>query len=191
MSHFFAYLSRLKHINRWNLMRNVTRENVMEHTCECAMIAHSLVTIQNTRYGGNLSAERAVSLALFHEVGEVITGDMATPIKYFNPQIRKAFGEIEKIAERKLCDMLPKDLRPGYEMLILRGNEEPEWIYVKAADRICAYLKCLDELKSGNAEFAKAAESTHASIIEMEIEAVKDFMLEFAPSYSLPLDELN
>ncbi|MGI5898349.1 MAG: 5'-deoxynucleotidase [Christensenellales bacterium] len=191
MRHFFAYLSRLKHISRWNLMRNVRNENVMEHTCECAMIAHSLVTLQNIRHGGSLSAERAVALAIFHEAGEVITGDLATPIKYFNPEIKEAFSNIEQIAERKICDMLPDDIKPEYQSLILFSKNEPEWKFVKAADRICAYIKCIEELKSGNEEFKKAAESTLKSIQAIDIKAVDDFMREFAPSYSLPLDELN
>jgi len=191
MFHFFAYLSRLKHITRWNLMRNVRHENVMEHTCEVAMIAHCLVTIQNTRYGAGLSPDRACSLAVFHETGEVITSDLATAIKYFHPEIKKVFRDIEHIATDKMLNMLPNDMKNTYVKLIDEAENQPEWPYVKAADKICAYLKCVEELKSGNTEFQKAAQSTLKSINELELDSVKDFMRDFAPSYSLALDELN
>jgi 5'-deoxynucleotidase len=191
MHHFFAYLSRLKHINRWNLMRNVRQENVMEHTCEVAMIAHGLTLIQNARYGGALDPQRAAVLALYHEAGEVITGDLVTPVKYYNPQITGAFKQIEALAQEKVCDMLPEDLAGAYRGIILNGETEPEWPYVKAADRICAYLKCVEELKGGNSEFQKAAQSILRSIQALKLEAVGDFMAEFAPSYALALDELN
>lgn len=191
MKHFFAYLSKLKYIQRWNLMRNTCTENVMEHTCETAMIAQCLVTIENVRYGGNLNPDRAASLALYHEAGEVITGDLATPIKYFNPEIKTAFKQIEGIACRRLLAMLPDDLQGAYRPLVLENEQEPEWCFVKAADRICAYLKCVEELKQGNREFEKAAQNILESIKALEMKAVSDFMSEFAPSYKLALDELN
>jgi len=191
MHHFFAYLSRLRHIHRWNLMRNFQRENVLEHTCEVAMIAHALCVLQNTRHGGSLNPDRAASLALYHETGEVITGDLATPIKYFNADISAAFKQIEAMAEQKVCAMLPDDLRPAYEPLIMGAQAQAEWPFVKAADKICAYLKCVQELKCGNAELQKAMESTRAAIEAVDIPAVQAFMREFAPSYALALDELN
>lgn len=191
MHHFFAYLSRLKYINRWNLMRNVRPENVMEHTCEVAMIAHALVVIQNTRYGDKLDPQHAAVLALFHEASEVITGDLVTPVKYYNPQITSAFKQIEAIAQEKVCDMLPEDLHDGYHNVIAKGESDPEWPYVKAADRISAYLKCIQELKNGNLEFQMASESILKSIQQLPMEAVSDFMRDFVPSYALALDELN
>lgn len=191
MFHFFAYLSRLKHISRWNLMRNMQKENVMEHTCEVAMIAHGLALIANVRYDEALDPQRAAVLALYHEASEVITGDLVTPVKYFNAEISGAFKQIEAIAQEKVCDMLPGDLRPVFSGIIIDGEKESEWKYVKAADRICAYLKCVQELKSGNEEFRKAAQSILKSIESLPMPAVLDFMREFAPSYALALDELN
>lgn len=191
MHHFFAYLSRLKYICRWNLMRNVKRENVMEHTCQVAMIAHGLALLENTRHAGTYSPERAATLALFHEAGEVITGDLVTPIKYFNPDIHRSFAEIEKVAVQKIAQMLPDDLQKEYQPVLLSPQDEKEWPLVKAADRLCAYLKCAEELKSGNEEFRKASESILASIEKSPFASVADFMREFAPSYALALDELN
>ena len=191
MKHFFAYISKLKHIQRWNLMRNVRQENVLEHTCETAMIEHALVCLQNARHGGRLNPEHAATLALYHEAGEVITGDLATPIKYFNPEIKTAFKQIEQAACQRLLGMLPEDLKNIYRPLVTQNEDAAEWPYVKAADRICAYLKCVEELKQGNHEFEKAAQNILAAIEALPIEAVSDFMREFAPSYALALDELN
>jgi len=190
-SHFFAYMARMKLITRWGLMRNTRPENDAEHTAQAAMIAHALAALQNTRHKGKLDAGFVASLALYHDAGEVITGDLATPIKYFNPLIKEAFHRIEDVASRKLLDMLPADLHPAYSPLLAPDMTALAWKLVKAADRIAAYAKCVEEIKAGNSEFALAAESILKSIEAIDIPAVRDFMDEFAPSYALSLDELN
>ncbi|MCL2811596.1 MAG: 5'-deoxynucleotidase [Clostridia bacterium] len=190
-SHFFAYMARLKLIKRWGLMRNTQPENNAEHTAQVAMIAHGLAVLQSARYNGNLDAGFVAALALYHDVGEVITGDLATPIKYFNPLIKEAFFRIEDVAARKLLDMLPDDLHPTYGPLLAPDMTTLAWRLVKAADRIAAYAKCVEEIKAGNSEFALAAESILKSIEAIDIPAVRDFMNDFAPSYALSLDELD
>lgn len=192
MSHFFAYLSRMKFIQRWGLMRNTRLENIQEHSLEVAMIAHALALIRNRFFQGNLHPERVMALAVYHEVGEVITGDLATPIKYFNPEIEKAYHKIEQIAKEKLLNMIPEELRGEYQNLLF--VEEPDrenWQLVKAADKICAYLKCVEELKGGNQEFSRAEKAVKAEIDKIGLPEVSYFMTHFAPSYSLTLDELN
>lgn len=194
MHHFFAYMARMKHIKRWGLMRNALPENNQEHTAQAAMIAHALCALQNARYGGKLDAAHVALLALYHDAEEVITGDMATPIKYSNPGIREAIAQIERLAREKLLVMLPDDLRPAYRPLLTDEHDAQEWRIVKAADRICAYLKCVEELKAGNGEFEKARASILSAIEKLARDGmpeVADFMREFAPSFSLSLDELN
>ena len=136
--HFFAYMSRMKHIKRWALMRNTWQEDIAQHSLQVAMIAHALAVLRNERFGGGANPERAMALAVYHEAPEVITGDMATPIKYFNPGIRSAYKEIEGIAADKLHSMLPDDLRPAYAPLLLDPERDPEWRRVKAADKLSA-----------------------------------------------------
>lgn len=191
MSHFYAYLSRLKNIHRWGLMHNTQQENVQEHSWQVAMVAHALGVLRNARFGGGADPERAAVLAVFHEAAEVLTGDIATPVKYHNPEIRQSFRQIEDLASQRLLNMMPQDMQEEYDSLILHMEEESEWPRVKAADRICAYLKCEEELKAGNGEFAKAREAVLRSIRESELPEVHAFMEEFAPSFALTLDELN
>lgn len=192
MHHFFAYLSRMKFIHRWGLMRNTKPENIQEHSLEVAMIAHALALIKNKYYQGSLNPERVLALAVYHESGEVITGDLATPIKYFNPKIEKAYHEIEEIAKEKLLMMLPEDLKEEYKnLLFIQDEDRNNWQLVKAADKISAYLKCLEELKGGNQEFSKALKSIKGEIDEIDLPEVRYFMKHFIPSYSLTLDELN
>ena len=192
MSHFFAYLSRMKLINRWGLMRNTYTENIQEHSLQVAIIAHGLALIKNKKFNGNLNPERVLALAVFHEAGEVITGDLATPIKYFNPQIKKAYAEIEEVAKEKLLDMLTEDMREDYETLFFIEEEDREhWRIVKAADKISAYIKCLEELKAGNQEFSKAEKIILTAIKNMDMPEVQYFMEHYVESFSLTLDELN
>lgn len=192
MSHFFAYLSRMKFINRWGLMRNTRQENIQEHSLQVAMIAHVLALINNKFFGGGVNADEVVTLAVFHEASEVITGDLATPIKYFNPEIKKAYKDIEKVANIRLLGMLPKQLQEDYAHLLMEDQRnEKAYAFVKAADKISAYLKCLEELKAGNQEFEKAKRAIEAQINEMDMAEVTYFMENFAPSFSLTLDELN
>ncbi len=190
MSHFFAYLGRMKYILRWGLMRNTQPENIQEHSLQVAMIGHGLATISNRYYGGHVDAQRVTTLAVFHEASEVITGDMATPIKYFNPHIKQAYKDIEQVANHKLLSMLPEELRSDYEPLLFQ-QDSPEHRLAKAADKIAAYLKCLDELKAGNREFEKATQSVRRELDAMDLPEVRHFLERFAPSFSLTLDELN
>ena len=192
MYHFFSFMAKMKHIKRWGLMRNTREENIQEHSLQTAMIAHALALIKNKYYGGEVDAEHVMALAVFHEAGEVITGDLATPIKYYNPEIKKAYKEIEEVAEQKLIGMLPLELQKDYAELILdREKDEQAYRIVKAADKICAYLKCIEELSAGNKEFAKAKDTLKKTIDGFNMKEVKFFMKEFVPSFDLTLDELN
>lgn len=194
MHHFFAYMARMKQILRWGLMRNTRPENDQEHALQAAMIAHALATMRNVRRGGTLNAERIAALAMYHDAGEVITGDLATPIKHFNPQVRGAFEQMEQMARNKLLTMLPQDLRGAYAPLLLPDETAQEWRFVKAADRLCAYLKCVEEIRSGNGEFAKARDAIARDLEQIAAEGmpeVREFLEEFAKSFELTLDELN
>jgi len=192
MSHFFAYLARMKFIQRWGLMRNTRTENIQEHSLQVAMIAHSLALIRNKLFDGRVNPERVTILALYHDAGEVITGDLATPIKNFNPKIKPAFNEIEEVARQKLFNMLPEALRSEYEPLFFGIEADREhWTLVKAADKICAYLKCLEELKAGNQEFSKAERAIKTDLDRIDLPEIGYFLDHFGPSFSLTLDELN
>ncbi len=192
MSHFFAYLARMKFIQRWGLMRNTRLENIQEHSLQVAMIAHGLAIIRNELFGGQVNPERVAVLALYHDTSEVITGDLATPIKNFNPQIKTAYNDIEAVAKQKLYHMLPDELKPAYESLFFGSIDDSEhWIFVKAADKICAYIKCLEELKAGNQEFAKAERAIKTDLDRLDLPEVSYFVANFIPSFSLTLDELN
>lgn len=192
MNHFFAYLAKMKFIQRWGLMRNTSPENIQEHSLQVAMIAHGLAIIKNRRFDGQVNPERVATLALFHDASEVITGDLATPIKNFNPKIKTAYSEIEIVAKQKLFDMLPDELKLDYEPVFFRQmDDEAHWSLIKAADKICAYLKCLEELKVGNEEFAKAARVIEADINKLGLPEVTYFMEIYVPSFALTLDELN
>lgn len=192
ISHFFAYLARMKFILRWNIMRNTQAENIQEHSLQVAMVAHGLAVIRKRVFGGDADPQRVMALAVFHEVGEVITGDLATPIKYFNPQIKDAYGQLEAVACNRLFEMIPQELREEYRSLLVDKEGEAEnWQLVKAADKLCAYLKCVEELKAGNQEFARALKSIEAELKGMGLEEVEYFLERFGPSFSLTLDELN
>lgn len=192
MKHFFAYLSRMRLIRRWGLMRNTYDENIQEHSLQVGLVAHGLALIRNTYFGGTLDADRVMTLAAFHEAGEVFTGDLATPIKYFNPEIKQAYDGIEDFARRRLQGMLPEKLQAAYQPMLFPQAEEAElWKIVKVADKICAYLKCLEELKTGNQEFARAATAIREEIDRMQTPETAFFLEHFVPSFSLALDELN
>jgi len=190
--HFFALMSRLKYIERWALMRSTTPENLAEHSLEVAMIAHVLCVIANVRYGRDLDAGRAALVAMYHDASEIITGDMPTPVKYFNGEIRAAYAEVERAATERLLTTLPDDLRPVFEDAFEGERDEYLLRLVKAADKISALIKCIDEEHAGNEEFMMAAASTRASIKVMaeEMPEVKDFLCDFLPSYGRTLDEL-
>ncbi|MBE5997413.1 MAG: 5'-deoxynucleotidase [Lachnospiraceae bacterium] len=201
-SHFFATVSRMKYIERWALMRNSRPENLSEHAAEVAMIAHALCTIGNVRYGRSLNAERAALVGLYHDASEIITGDMPTPVKYYNRSLKSAYKEVERIAEDRLVGQLPEDLQPAFSDIfgtsVAPGDAEDldNELYmrrlVKAADKLSALIKCMEEESSGNQEFSRAGETTRRSVEEMaeEMPEVKDFLEEFLPSYGKTLDEL-
>lgn len=191
MNPFFAYLNRLKLIRRWGLMRNTVPENDMEHSMQCALIAHGLAIIARERYGHDIDPESVLSLALYHDVGEVITGDLPTPVKYKNPEIKGAYKRIESMASEQLLNMLPADLRSAYRPYIRPDETTYAWKLVKAADRICAYVKCVEEQNLGNREFDQAKKAILETIQENTLPEVMVFMREFAPSFELSLDELS
>ena len=190
MSNFLAYISRMKYIKRWGLMRSSREENVQEHSLQVAMFAHSLALIENKRYGGKLDPLHVMATAVYHETGEVITGDLVTPIKYYNPQITQAYKEVEKVAEETMIAMLPEEFQPEYRQLI-QPKDAYEAKIVKAADTLAAYAKCIEELKTGNIEFAKAKETVLQRLHEMDMPCVEDFLREFMPGFEATLDELN
>lgn len=188
--HFFAMLSRMKYINRWGLMHNTREENLCEHSLEVAIIAHALAVLRNTRFGGALNPERAALLAMFHDTSEIITGDLPTPVKYHNPEIRQAYRKVEEEAQERLLALLPEDLRPAYNPLLREREEDRElWKLVKAADKLSALIKCLEERRMGNLEFEKAEHSLRESVKAMRLPEVECFLAEFLPSYCLTLDE--
>lgn len=194
-SHFLAILSRLKYIERWSLMRNSRPENLSEHSLEVAMIAHMLCVIGNVRHGRHLDAAHAALLGMYHDASEIITGDMPTPVKYFNGKIRDAYKGVEAQAERRLLSTLPDDLRPEF-VQALSADDGTDGRYVarlvKAADKLSALIKCLEERAAGNTEFATAEASTLRKLEDMRVELpeVDDFMDEFLPSYGSTLDQL-
>ena len=188
-SHFFAYLSRMRFIQRWALMRNTAPENVQEHSHQVAVLAHALAVIRNEKFGGHADAGAVAVAALYHDASEILTGDMPTPIKYDNPAIRKAYKEVEAVAEEKLLHMLPEEFRTVYAP-ILRPDGETEQL-VKAADKLSAYIKCVEELKAGNNEFREAAAQTRAALEWYGLPEVAYFLETFMPSFSLTLDQLK
>lgn len=187
---FYALVSRMKNITRWSLMRNSFSENVQEHSHMVAVIAHSLAVIRQEIFGIPCNADRAASAALFHDASEIFTGDMPTPIKYFNPEIMTAYKQVEAVASEKLISTLPKELQSAYRELLLGEDEDIEKI-VKAADKISAYIKCIEELKSGSDEFKQAAAQTMAKIKALGMPEVDYFVEHFIPAFELTLDELN
>ncbi len=191
-NHFFAMHSRMKHINRWALMRNTAKENISEHSNDVAVIAHALAVIKNERFGGKVNPERAAFLGLYHDMPEIITGDMPTPVKYFSSTMREAFSKVEEMACDKLVSMLPEDMKKHYEGAFFPEEKDAEeWKLVKAADKISALIKCIEEENAGNNEFIKAKESTVKAIEKMQLPEALEFIREFIPSFSLSLDEQN
>ena len=189
---FFAMMSRMKYIDRWALMRNAREENVCEHAQEVAMLAHALCLIGNRRLGKNLDADRAAVIALYHDATEIITGDMPTPVKYFDAEIRSAYRRIEDDAAAKLLARLPEDLREVYAGYLQPEETEDPYLLrlVKAADKLSALIKCIEEEKAGNREFEKAEESTREKLTEMGLPEADIFLREFLPAYACTLDEL-
>ena len=190
MNEFFAYMARLRLIRRWSLMRNTQPENDAEHSLQVAMIAHALAVLARERYGRDVDPEHVVTLAVYHDAAEVLTGDLPTPVKYHSDHLREAYASVEEAATDRLVRMLPDALRPAMEpALTERGTLSMR--LVKAADRISAYVHCLEEQRAGNREFDAAAERILASIQAIDLPEVQDFMEACVPAFSLTLDELN
>lgn len=189
---FFAYLSRIKYINRWALMRNTTYETLSQHSYEVATLAHALAVIGNRRFGKSYDTSRAALLGLYHDAAESITGDMPTPVKYFSTELRSAFAEVEKSAGARLLSMLPEDMQADYDPLLeQKADDAALWRLVKAADKLSAYIKCIEERKAGNTEFREAEKSTRKLLEKLECPEAAAFLSEFLPAYELPLDKLR
>lgn len=190
-SHFYAYISKLRWLQRWGLKRNTVNENVMEHSWEVATIAHALALIKNRFYGGTVDVNAVVVAALYHDCGEVITGDLPSPIKYHTPEITQAYKAIERQAEQELLNLLPEELQAEYAAVLVEDRIPDEHhILIKAADTIAAYIKCRTEVKAGNQEFSKAEEAVKTRLENLNMPEVTYFMDTFIDSYGLTLDEL-
>lgn len=191
-SHFFAHLARMKLIHRWPLMRLVSKENISEHSLQVAFVAHALAVIKNKKYNGNVNPERIAIYGMYHDTSEVLTGDLPTPVKYFNPDIAKEYKKIESAAEQRLLSMLPEEFREDFEPFLISEAVNPEdKAIVKQADTICAYLKCLEELSAGNHEFVQAKKRLETMLKERETPEMHYFLNTFAPSFELSLDEIS
>lgn len=188
---FYAYMDRMKYIKRWQLMRSTREENIMEHSQTVAMIAHALVTIHNEIYGGNADVSKTVLYAMYHEVSEVMTGDLPTPIKYYNNSIHGAYKDLERSACNKLVGTLPPEMAKEIAPYILADEDCVEYRLVKAADRLAAYTKCQEELRSGNTEFSKAKKSIEEDLHSRNMPEIEYFLTNFAPSLELTLDDLE
>ncbi len=190
VSGFYAILSRLKYINRWALMRNAQTENLSEHTLDTAFIAHALVVIDNKRFGGKLNPEHAAVLAMYHDVTEIMTGDMPTPVKYFNSDLKKAYKAAEQSAGKKLISYLPDDMQEEVGCYIVPCEKDAEYApFIKAADRLSAIAKCIEERNTGNREFLSAEKAQTDALKAMNLSAANVFLDEFMPAYALTLDE--
>ena len=187
-SHFYAMLFRMKYIDRWALMRNTRKENLSEHSLETAFIAHAIALLDNKRFGGNVDPEKAALLAMFHDAPEIITGDLPTPVKYYNSNIKSAYDEMERNAVDSLVGLLPNDLKEDFYDIFDIKDEKLKKI-VRAADKISALIKCKDEIMLGNSEFSVAEKATLKTIKELKLPAADEFLKEFLQSFSLPLDE--
>lgn len=183
-------IARMRYISRWGLMRNTLEENIQEHSHQVAVLAHALAVIENRYFGGTTDPGAVAVAALYHDASEILTGDMPTPIKYDNPAIRDAYKAVESVAEQKLLSMLPEDLRPDFEAAVTIPDPHIRAL-VKAADKLSAYLKCVEEVKAGNAEFRRAKEQTYAALCQKPLPALKYFMDHFLEGFELTLDELS
>jgi len=188
---FFALISRMRNITRWTLMRNNTVENIQEHSHMVAIIAHALAVIRRDVFGARADPDKAAAVALYHDATEIFTGDMPTPIKYFDPEIVSAYKRVENVALRKLLSALPSEMRPAYEMLLSSAAGDETLELVKAADKLAAYIKCLEELKTGNLEFRLAADQSLKKLLGLEMPEVGYFIENFIPAFELTLDELD
>lgn len=190
MYNFFAYLSRMKYITRWSLMRSTVTENIQEHSHMVAVLAHALGVIRRDVFRQPCDPDACAAAALFHDATEIFTGDLPTPIKYYNPAIREAYHQVEAMAAKKLLAMLPQEMRGAYEPLLREGDGGVRTL-VKAADKLSAYIKCMEEVEAGNGEFSQAAQETLAALERMELTEVSYFLKHFGEAFGLTLDELE
>ena len=191
MSHsFFAYIARMRYIGRWGLMRDTVQENIQEHSHMVAVLAHALAVIRRDKFGGTVDPGHVAAVALYHDATEIFTGDLPTPVKYANPDIQAAYKAIEQNAADRLTATLPEDLRPSFAGLLSETDPEVTDL-VKAADKLSAYLKCLEELKAGNLEFQSAANQTLEALESYDLPELTYFMEHFLPAFQLTLDELE
>ena len=191
MYKFFAFLDRMKYIKRWSLMRSTREETIMEHTQQVTVLSHALALIKNKMFGGNLNIEKVLLYATYHETGEVITGDLPTPIKYFNPEILNAYKSLESMAETRLLEMLPNEIKEDMCSAVLHDESSEEYKLVKTADKLSAYIKCIEELKVGNGEFKKAEKTLFKDLKKIDSPELNYFMENMLPAYKLTLDELD
>ena len=188
---FYAYMDRMKYIKRWQLMRSTREENIMEHSFGVVMLSHALAVIRNEEFSGNVDILKTVLYATYHETGEVMTGDLPTPIKYYNQDLHGAYKQLETQACEKIVATLPKKMQNAIAPFVLADEDSEEYKLVKAADRLAAYVKCLEEIKSGNSEFSKAKKSIEQDLHSRKIPEVEYFFEHFIKAYSLTLDELE
>ena len=189
-SSFFSMLSRMKHISRWGLMRNTWKESLSEHSFDVAAIAYGLAVIGNTRLGKEYNCDRVALLGLFHDISEIITGDLPTPIKYHDNEIKGAYKKVEEIASQTLLQMIPEDMESAYQHLLIPDEaDRPLWKLVKAADKISAYIKCVEEESAGNREFVTAKKALEQALQDLHSEEADIFFTEFLPSFEKTLDE--
>jgi len=190
MSNFYSMILRMKYVDRWGLMRNTWKENLSVHSLDVAVLVHALCTIGNERFGQHYDAEHAAVLALFHDTGEILTGDLPTPIKYYSPEIREAYQKVERVAANQLVDLLPEDLKKVYRPLFLTDEEDPKLLrLLKAADRLSAIIKCMEEENAGNHEFSEAKRAQLAALQEMKLPEAEVFVSEFLDGFAKSLDE--
>ncbi|MFA0113106.1 5'-deoxynucleotidase [Vibrio sp. 10N.261.46.E11] len=191
-SHFFAHLARMKLIQRWPLMRSVSSENISEHSLQVAFVAHALALIKNKKFNGQLNPEHIALLGMYHDTSEVLTGDLPTPVKYYNPDIAQEYKKIEAAAEQRLLSMLPEEFRDDFAPFLISGTaSKEEQSIVKQADTICAYLKCLEELSAGNHEYEQAKRRLEETLEQRKSPEMDYFLTTFAPSFELSLDEIS
>ena len=188
---FYAYMDRMKYIKRWQLMRSEREENIMEHSQSVTLLSHALAVIHNEIYGGKADVLKTVLYATYHETSEVMTGDLPTPIKYYNRSIHGAYKDLERTACEKMTNMLPEEMRGGIAPYVLADEDSIEYKLVKCADRLSAYIKCLEELRSGNSEFSKAKKSIEEDLHARNMPEIEYFFKHFIPSFTLTLDELE
>ncbi|MEZ8347349.1 5'-deoxynucleotidase [Vibrio splendidus] len=191
-SHFFAHIARMKLIQRWPLMRSISSENISEHSLQVAFVAHALALIKNKKFDGQLNPEHIALLGMYHDTSEVLTGDLPTPVKYYNPDIAQEYKKIEAAAEQRLLSMLPEEFRDDFAPFLISGTaSKEEQSIVKQADTICAYLKCLEELSAGNHEYEQAKRRLEETLEQRKSPEMDYFLTTFAPSFELSLDEIS